>query len=55
MKGMIKVANKILEMYPDLINRIGPYSDKNNKQKTSDMYDSVCIGIAHLNKKQGMI
>lgn len=45
-----EVANKILEMYPDLINKIGPYSDKNNKQKTSDMYDSICIGIAHLNK-----
>ena len=58
LKGNAKkeeVANKILEMYPDLIDRIGPYSDKNNKQKTSDMYDSVCIGIAHLNKKQGMI
>lgn len=58
LKGNAKkeeVANKILEMYPDLINKIGPYSDKNNKQKTSDMYDSVCIGIAHLNKKQGMI
>ena len=45
-----EVANKILELYPELVDRIGPYSDKNNKQKTSDMYDSVCIGIAHLNK-----
>lgn len=53
LKGNAKkeeVANKILELYPDLIDRIGPYSDKSNKQKTSDMYDSVCIGIAHLNK-----
>ncbi len=53
LKGNAKkeeVANKILELYPDLINRIGPYSDKQNKHKTSDMYDSVCIGIAHLNK-----
>lgn len=56
LKGNAKkeeVANKILEMYPDLINIIGPYSDKNNKQKTSDMYDSICIGIAHLNKYRG--
>ena len=56
LKGNAKkeeVANKILELYPDLIDRIGPYSDKNNKQKTSDMYDSVCIGIAHLNKTRG--
>ena len=53
LKGNAKkeeVANKILELYPDLINRIGPYSDKNNKHKTSDIYDSICIGIAHLNK-----
>ena len=56
LKGNTKkeeVANKVLELYPDLINRIGPYSDKANKKKTSDMYDSVCIGIAHLNKIRG--
>lgn len=55
LKGNAKkeeVANKILELYPELVNIIGPYSDKANKDKTSDMYDSVCIGIAHLNKKQ---
>ena len=55
LKGNAKkeeVANKILELYPDLIDRIGPYSDKNNKHKTSDMYDSVCIAIAHLNKNR---
>lgn len=46
-----EVANKIIELYPDLPDRIGPYSDKQNKDKTSDMYDSVCIGIAHLNKR----
>lgn len=45
-----EVADKIIELYPDLVDRIGPYSDKQNKDKTSDMYDSVCIGIAHLNK-----
>jgi crossover junction endodeoxyribonuclease RuvC len=55
LKGNAKkeeVANKVLELYPELIDRIGPYSDKNNKQKTSDMYDAVCIGIAHLNKQE---
>lgn len=53
LKGNAKkeeVANKILELYPELVDRIGPYSDKQNKHKTSDMYDSICIGIAHLNK-----
>lgn len=58
LKGNAKkeeVANKILELYPELINTIGSYSDKANKNKTSDMYDSVCIGIAHLNKKQRLL
>jgi crossover junction endodeoxyribonuclease RuvC len=53
LKGNAKkeeVADEILRLYPELINTIGPYSDKSNKQKTSDMYDSVCIGISHLNK-----
>lgn len=53
LKGNAKkeeVAKEILRLYPHLIDMIGPYSDKNNKQKTSDMYDSVCIGISHLNK-----
>lgn len=45
-----EVANKIIELYPYLKNTIGEYNDKTGKNKTSDMYDSVCIGIAHLNK-----
>ena len=27
--------------------RIGPYSDKQNKDKTSDMYDALGIGVAY--------
>ena len=58
LKGNAKkedVANKIIELYPGIISKIGPYSDKTNKQKTSDIYDSICIGNAHLNKKQGLV
>ena len=47
-----EVAEYILNLYPELIEIIGPYSDKNNKDKTSDMYDSVCIGLAYLNKQE---
>lgn len=47
-----EVAEYILNLYPELIDKIGPYSDKNNKKKTSDMYDSVCIGLAYLNKQR---
>ena len=47
-----EVAEYIINLYPELINIIGPYSDKNNKKKTSDMYDSVCIGLAYLNKQE---
>lgn len=47
-----EVAEYIVNLYPELINIIGPYSDKNNKKKTSDMYDSVCIGLAYLNKQE---
>ena len=53
LKGNAKkedVANKILELYPHLLTTIGEYSDKPGKNKTSDMYDAVCVGIAHLNK-----
>ena len=47
-----EVAEYIINLYPELIDIIGPYSDKNNKSKTSDMYDSVCIGLAYLNKQE---
>jgi crossover junction endodeoxyribonuclease RuvC len=47
-----EVAEYILNLYPELLEKIGPYSDKNNKNKTSDMYDAVCIGLAYLNKQE---
>lgn len=56
LKGNAKkeeVAEFITNTYPELAEAIGPYSDKTNKQKTSDIYDSVCIGFAHINKTRG--
>ena len=44
-----EVANKVLEIYPELDKQIGPYSDKANKQKTSDIYDAISIGLSYLN------
>ena len=42
------VANEVLKYYPYLINDIGPYSDKQNKQKTSDIYDAISIGLSYI-------
>ena len=46
------VAKAIVDMYPNnkKLNIIGPYSDKQNKQKTSDIYDAISIGIAFIKK-----
>lgn len=43
------VAKAIIEMYPNnkKLAIIGPYSDKQNKDKTSDMYDAISIGVAY--------
>lgn len=52
LKGNAKkeeVAARIQEIYPDLEKDIGPYSDKNNKGKTSDIYDAISIGLSYLN------
>ena len=43
-----EVAEKVLEYYPNLINEIGPYSDKANKNKTSDIYDAISIGLSYI-------
>lgn len=53
-----EVAMAIINLYgPEnkIIKRIGPYSDKQNKSKTSDMYDAIGIGLAYtkLFKKDG--
>lgn len=45
-----EVAQAIIDMYGidnPIIQKIGPYSDKQNKHKTSDMYDSIGIGVAY--------
>ena len=43
-----QVAEEIVKMYPNnkKLNIIGPYSDKQNKSKTSDIYDAISIGVA---------
>lgn len=48
------VAKAITSMYPGnkKLDIIGPYSDKQNKDKTSDIYDAISIGVAYLKKKQ---
>lgn len=45
-----EVANEIVKMYPNnkKLNIIGPYSDKQNKNKTSDIYDAIAIGVAFI-------
>lgn len=43
-----EVAQEVLKYYPFLEQQIGPYSDKNNKQKTSDIYDAISIGLAYI-------
>lgn len=47
-----EVANHILFLYPELLEILGPYSDKQNKKKTSDMYDAVSIALSHLTKQK---
>lgn len=45
-----QIAKAIIDMYgiKNLANHgVGPYSDKQNKHKTSDMYDAISIGVAY--------
>lgn len=46
-----QTADKIIELYKESekIQIIGPYSDKHNKQKTSDMYDALATATAFVN------
>lgn len=46
-----EVANRVLLLYPNLLNEIGPYSDKAGKNKTSDIYDAISIGLSYINKR----
>lgn len=53
-----QVAQTIIDIYGadhPIIKKIGPYSDKQNKDKTSDMYDSIGIGLGYIKtfKKAG--
>lgn len=52
-----QVAEMITKMYPNnkKLEIIGPYSDKQNKQKTSDIYDAISIGVAYIKKSKGDI
>lgn len=49
-----EVAQAIVDMYPNnkKLELIGPYSDKQNKNKTSDIYDAISIGVAFCKKMQ---
>lgn len=54
-----QVAQKVIEIYGEnhpIIQQIGPYSDKQNKDKTSDIYDAISIGLAFINtfRKDGL-
>lgn len=48
------VAQAVSAMYPGhrKLAIIGPYSDKQNKNKTSDIYDAISIGVAYLKKRK---
>lgn len=46
-----EVANRVLLLYPNLLNEIGSYSDKAGKNKTSDIYDAISIGLSYINKR----
>lgn len=43
-----QIAEEIIRRYPNnkKLEIIGPYSDKQNKNKTSDIYDAISIGVA---------
>lgn len=48
-----QVAEAIIAMYPNnkKLEIVGPYSDKQNKSKTSDIYDAISIGVAFIKKR----
>lgn len=55
-----EIAQCVINMYgkdSQTIKSIGPYSDKQNKDKTSDIYDAISIGISYIkaNQKVGEI
>ena len=50
-----QVAEEIVKLYPnnEKLKIIGPYSDKQNKDKTSDIYDAISIGVAFIKSLKG--
>ena len=52
-----EVAIAIQEMFKDnpVIQAIGPYSDKKNKDKTSDKYDAVAVGVAYCKMRKRIL
>lgn len=50
-----QVAEEIIKMYPNnkKLAIIGTYSDKQNKDKTSDIYDAISIGVAFAKSLKG--
>jgi crossover junction endodeoxyribonuclease RuvC len=48
-----EVAAYIQELYSDNENvqQLGPFNDNNNKDKNSDIYDAISIGVAYFRKK----
>lgn len=50
-----QIAEEIVRLYPDnkKLEIIGPYSDKQNKNKTSDIYDAIGIGVAFIKSHNG--
>lgn len=52
-----EIAAWILEMYKDnpIVQAIGPYNNGTGKKKTSDIYDSIGIGVGYLNMIQAAV
>lgn len=50
-----EVADYIIEMYKDNENvkALGPFNDKQNKGKNSDIYDAIADGVAYFKAKKG--
>lgn len=52
------IANAVRAFYGEdstLIANIGPYSDKQNKNKTSDIYDAISIGLAYIRARAAQL
>lgn len=45
-----EVADEVLRRFPEIKMQIGPYSDKSNKKKTSDIYDAISIGLSYFSQ-----